>query len=588
MTFPALDWIAANRANIAKGLAELAYEEMIKPEETAPGVFEFRTASGLRYRFRAWRTVWDYLRIDPKSLQRIDADGRADDDLEADRFYLDIQAETGMSGITQANFLEELYRTLHADIKTMERQRSFSGLDLSELRDGLLQTLMEGHPKALVAKGRMGWSAADSADYAPESGQSFRLLWLAVRRERLKLGLASHLSEDALYRNCLGDAEYQRLCRMMSEKNLSWDDYALLPVHPWQWNEMIALHFPSDLARGILVPLGVFGDRYQAQISLRTLSDVDHPERSQLKLPLSILNTSCVRGISGHYLEDSPALSETLQSICDQDPILRRTVILREEAGMFFAQEAYHAIEGAPYRYKELLGAIWRESVFARLEPDEKPLLTAALFHKDTGGTSLLSALIRKSGLSPEAWLKAYAATVLVPLYHLQLKYGIGLVAHGQNVMLSLKDHRPHRLILKDFQGDLRIVSDPYPELELLSPKIRALLTKLPPQYLIHDLITGHLVTVMRFVSATLFESEGYAERSFYAALASVVRDYENQQADLGERITKLSLLAPRFARVLVNKVRFQIGYGDSSERPLPLVGTELVNPLHAALNHEV
>lgn len=583
----AADWIRVNRSIIAKGLGELAYEQMIAPEEVAPGEYELRTQSGVRYRFRAWRTVWDYLRIDSQSLQRIDRDGRPSDHLEADRFYLDIQSETGMSGITLANFIEELYRTLHADQMTLARQRKFADRDLGNLDDDLLQSLMEGHPKALLAKGRVGFSVDDSSRYAPESSDGFRLTWLAVKRGRLKIGLADNYELEDLYRETLGDSEYRRLLGCLKEQRIELPDYALMPVHPWQWNEMVALHYQSDLAKGEIVYLGEFGDRYTPQISLRTLSNNDCPERPQLKLPLSILNTSCIRGISGQYLDISPDLSESLQAICQQDQRLRNTIVLRERAGMFYAHDAYHAVEDAPYRYRELLGAIWRESVQGRLnqEAGEKAILTAALFHKDSEGKSLLSHLIKKAGVSPETWLKDYARTVLIPLYHLQVKYGIGLVAHGQNVMISLKDSRPHRLILKDFQGDLRLVDAPYPELDALHPDIRKVLTKLPPHYLIHDLVTGHLVTVLRFISATLYESDGFSEIDFYAALASVIQDYEWEEGALRARLEKLSLLAPRFARVLVNKVRFQIGYGDSTARPLPLVGTELENPFHLALN---
>jgi aerobactin synthase len=37
--------------------------------------------------------------------------------------------------------------------------------------------------------------------------------------------------------------------------------------------------------------------------------------------------------------------------------------------------------------------------------------------------------------------------------------------------------------------------------------------------------------------------------------------------------------------RVLVNKVRFKIGYADSHERPVPMVGDELLNPIVLGMN---
>lgn len=55
----------------------------------------------------------------------------------------------------------------------------------------------------------------------------------------------------------------------------------------------------------------------------------------------------------------------------------------------------------------------------------------------DKNGNSLVGLLVEKSLLTIEQWLEQYFRKVVVPLYHLQAQYGIGLVAHGQNTLLK-------------------------------------------------------------------------------------------------------------------------------------------------------
>lgn len=168
---------------------------------------------------------------------------------------------------------------------------------------------------------------------------------------------------------------------------------------------------------------------------------------------------------------------------------------------------------------------------------------------------------------------------VVIPIYHLMCRYGVGLVAHGQNVTLVLEDNIPTGCIIKDFHGDLRLVDQPYPELASLEQSIQDNLTRLPPHYLVHDLLTGHFVTVLRFVSPWL-ESEGISEALFYGYLADEIKTYQTSHSELEDRFKQFNLLSESIDKICLNRVRFKIGYGDSSERPLPELGKPIPNPL--------
>ena len=85
----------------------------------------------------------------------------------------------------------------------------------------------------------------------------------------------------------------------------------------------------------------------------------------------------------------------------------------------------------------------------------------------------------------------------------------------------------------------LRLIDQDYPELSTLDQDIQDNLVRLPSHYLIHDLLTGHFVTVLRFVSPML-ESTGITEAEFYRLLKSTLQEYQSQHPELNDRFKAL------------------------------------------------
>ena len=208
-------------------------------------------------------------------------------------------------------------------------------------------------------------------------------------------------------------------------------------------------------------------------------------------------------------------------------------------------------------------------------------MMMGALSQCDAAGRPVASALIEQSGLDREAWLAHLFSTVFVPLYHFMCRYGVGFIAHGQNVTIILKGSTPVGVAVKDFQGDLDLVDQPFPELETLDAGVLSTLKRRPPAHLLQHLQTGHIVSVLRFLSESLAAHDGLDEKLFYRVLAESVRSYQAANPDLAERFALFDLFAPKIPRIAINKVRFAIGYGDAGERPLPDLGTPLDNPLN-------
>nr|WP_252733656.1 IucA/IucC family protein [Paracoccus marinaquae] len=446
---------------------------------------------------------------------------------------------------------------------TAERWGALDGTALTALPGEDLHAALEGHPKALANRGRLGWGLAENAAFAPEAAQPIRLFWLAVARQDLAV---SGEAEPAL-RDALGP-DFARLCRAAGED-------MLMPVHPWQWTGHLAQLTLPQQAAGRIRPLGPAGHAFRATPSIRTLTRAGG--RYDVKLALGILNTSAWRGVPGKFIAHGPAISDWLAGICASDPALSRVTVLHEAAGQWWRDPVMARCPDAPYRHHEALGAIWRDRAEARAG-GATPVLHAALFHRGADGAPLAWHYARQAGMTLDAWLAALFRVTVVPLWLLLARYGVGFIAHGQNITVTLEDGRPVGMMLKDFQGDMDLVDQDFPQMQGLDPDIRAILPRKPPAVIIHDIQTAHFVTSLRFLSARL--AQWLPEAQFYAILRDVLQAARARHPDRAQRFALFDLFAPTMPRVCINKVRFEIGYEDSARRPLPARGTDLGNPL--------
>ncbi len=582
------DWERANTALIAKSLAELCYEEVMSAEQVTPGKYRVALASGAHYEFAARETIWTWLDIDCASVQR-SYNGQRTAATDAAQFFVDAGEDLALSAATLGNLLHETANTLAADTALLESRRGITAGALAKLPDEKLQCLLDGHPKAIVNKGRIGWGAGEFAHYGTESGAGVGLVWLAVKPGVAVFGNHRDWDFACLLEQSMDKSELQRLARGCRSHGINWDEYLPLPVHPWQWERHIRHNYGGMIARGQIRYLGTFGDEYLPQVSLRTLSNLKRPAALHLKLPLTVLNTSCYRGIPGQYMACGPALSQWMQALCEEDPQLkmRETGVMQEVAGIHVPHPHHEQVAGTPYRYREMLGVTWRESPVSHCGTGERCLMAGALLQCDDHGRSVAGALIESSGLGPRDWLQKLFDRVVVPLYHLLCRYGVGLVAHGQNLTLMLRNDVVNGVLLKDFQGDLRLAEGRFPERDGLPPSADQVLSRLPAAHLTHDLYTGHFVSVLRYLSAQLERETGLEELDFYRSLAGVLRRYQEEARsnwpDMDERFASFDIFRPAMERVCINRVRLQQGYDDTGDRPVPAIGTPLENPLWLA-----
>ncbi|MGM0571529.1 IucA/IucC family protein [Marinobacter sp.] len=572
MMEPTANWQIVNQRLMARTLAECAWEGLLKPVRdgsTLSGAGRYRLDTGAHtYHFEARRTPWDYLRIRPESIRR---DGFPFHD--AIQMVLDCQAAFAMTDITLGNFIEELNSTLAGDLLRQQTLGRMSAAQLLELPATRLEGLLGGHPKVLANRGRLGWGQEALHKYSPEAGQPLHLRWLAAHR-----ATGIRTCGDPAPEQCLTPAESEHLAPYLHSA-----DWQLLPVHPWQWQQFIQTQYAPMLQAGTLVDLGESGESYLPQQSIRTLSNLDEPERCDLKLSLTILNTSCYRGIPPEPMALAPALSRWLEDVAQWDSLLaeKGLTVQRELGGLHLPHPHQQQVTGTPYRYREMLGAVWRQSLAGKLNEGEQGWIFAVLMQCDGAGRPLVAEMVRRSDWPVERWLTQLFERVTLPLYHLLCRYGVGLVAHGQNLGVIFRQYRPQRVVIKDFHGDLRLEDGGCPIQAGVPAALADQLPRLPAAHLLHDLYTGHLVTGLRFLSPLLEEALGFPEARFYQLLYQCLSRYQRQHPELAPAFARFDLLRPTMERVCLNRVRFRMGYGDDAARPTPALGPELPNPLN-------
>ncbi|GGL39628.1 iron transporter [Halarchaeum grantii] len=580
------------RRLLTKMLEEFSYEEILDPERVTDGDAAtdgehatYRVSlDAADYRFDATERLLDSYSVDGESVERRDPGGAFEATTDPIRLLRDLEASVDVDALTAGNLVREYERTLLADAHIEAKRRARDDHDPTALDYAELEGEMTGHPWITYNKGRLGWGYDDYREYAPERGERVTLSWVAVRRDDATFVATDGVTHDGLVRAELGE-HYGVFRERLRERGLDPDAYYLLPVHDWQWEHSIVPLFGGDIARDDIVPLGEGPDDYLPQQSVRTFVNVDDEEKHHVKVPMRILNTLVWRGLPGERTEIAPTVTEYVQGIYERDDFLQSEglILPGEIAGVNYDHNDFTAIDGSPYQYHELLGAVWRESIYTFLDDGEDAVTLSALMHVDGTGTPYLSRLVEQSGLTLDEWLTEFFDTVLPPLLHFLYRYGTVFSPHGQNTILVVEDGVPTRLAIKDFADDVNVSDRPLPELERLPDEVDAVLRKEDPEGLCQFIFSGLFVCVLRYVADVLERHEDYDETAFWTHARETVLDYQRDFPELEDRFDRFDLLRPEFTKLALNRNRLlDYGYDDAPGRPHASEHGTVTNPLHA------
>jgi siderophore synthetase component len=578
----AANWKQAGRRLLAKALAEFSYEELLSPVADGPR-YRVDLGEGVSYAFSASRGSYDSWFVDAESIVRTEAslEEPASDALQ---FVLDAKQALGLTGDTAGHLVRELTATLSADVQLAGS--ALPAAELAELSYAEVEGFQTGHPWIVPSKGRMGFSASDAATYPPEARRRTRLPWIAVEHSLAEYRGVPGLPESKLYAHELDTATRERFVEVLRSRGLDPSWYHWLPVHPWQWDEIVVPLFAPQIAAGRLVPLGEGSDDYLVQQSVRTFTNVTTPARHHVKVPLSVLNTLVWRGLPTERTLAAPAVTEWVLGLQAGDPFLAsetRPVLLGEVASVTVQHKALESIPGVPYQYRELLGAIWREPLTPKLDAGERARTLAALLYVDPAGRSLLAELVARSGLSGRDWLAALFHALLPPLLHFLYQYGLVFSPHGENTIVAYSSSDvPTRLVIKDFVDDVNISGKALPELSALPPDVDAVLLREQPDFLCQFIHSGLFVGHFRYLAELARTDLDVPVSEFWAMVRAEIDAYQQRFAGtLSERFQVFDLLTPRIERLCLNRNRLLLdGYRDRPERPHAAVHGTIPNPL--------
>jgi siderophore synthetase component len=592
-------WARASGRLLAKMLGEFAYEVIVEPAECDDGnggtLHSVTLDDGRALVFDATRGAYGSWRVDPGSIgiatlvgaggaQRVREACGITPFTDPLRFLMLARRLLGIDGATLGHLIRELTTTIAADA-ALDRG-ALSAARLADLGYADLEGHQTGHPWIVLNKGRVGFSASDTARWAPEARRAARLPWIAVSRSLATYrGTGNVATPERLYRQELDPPARAAFDTVLLERGLDPDGYLYLPVHPWQWDEILLTLYAPAIAEGLIVPLPSDGDLRLPQQSIRTFLNVDRPDRHTVKLPLSILNTLVWRGLPTRRTLAAPAVTAWVQSLCGADPFLRdetRVILLGEVASVTVEHPLYDRLPEAPYQFKELLGAIWREPLHTRLGPRERARTLAALIHTDPAGRSFTAELVERSGLNPAEWLQRLFAALLPPLLHFLYQYGTVFSPHGENTIVVFDDHDvPARLAIKDFVDDVNVSAAPLPEHATMPAEVRDILLTEEPSFLTQFIHSGLFVGVFRYLAPLCEEQLGVPEDGFWSLVRAEILRHQARFPELKERFEVFDLLTPRIERLCLNRNRLHLdGYRDRAERPHAAVHGTVPNPL--------
>lgn len=411
--------------------------------------------------------------------------------------------------------------------------------------------LDEGHPYHPSFKARTGFSPADHDAYGPEAGQSFQLVWIAVDRRRLHMALP--VAEDAFWLSELGAPVFRDLQARRAAAVVNPAAFGLLPLHPWQWHRLKEGALAGWLADGTAHGLGPAGDRYRASQSVRTLMNVDDPERANIKLAMDMVNTSARRTIEPHSVCSAPAISRWLAGVVAGDLLFEERyplAILPEYAGI--VADRAGPLNGP---LAGQLAAIWRRSAESTLGAGDAAVPFNALMVVEADGRPFIDPWVRRFGLA--AWLDRLVEVAVLPAWHLLVRHGIATEAHGQNMVLVHHDGWPARLVLRDFHDSVEFVhgflADParVPDFLAMDPAYgRAGPNAFYWMEAVKDLRDLMLDTIFVYnlteVSRLLEVAYGLPEETFWQAIAARLARYAAEHR-LEARQALLACTGPTF-----------------------------------------
>lgn len=398
------------------------------------------------------------------------------------------------------------------------------------------QWVVDGHPLHPGAKIKMGLTPAEVVAHSPEWGATPRVRLVAIEKASCRVTTARGAMPAELLASEWPD-QIRAARRELEARGLDPAGYALLPVHPWQFEHALGAHYPEALASGEIVPLAAPGLPTRALMAFRSLAPVQRQGEGKhhLKTSVDVQLTGAVRIITPQSVHNGPALSALLGRIqAREGGFGGRLVVLEEAAGICYQSPDPGLSEEARLAKSKHLAALFRENPENHAGPGELALAGACLIARSPLSARPLvveavEALARTEGLRDRgeaavAFVRRHAEVALPGLLTLMTRYGVSLEGHLQNAVVILRGGMPVRMVVRDF-GGVRVLLERLERTGLtvaFHPGSATLARD--AEELRNKLIYSVLQNQMGELIATLHRALGLREAALWAPVAHVCR----------------------------------------------------------------
>lgn len=577
----------ANRELLAKAIREFVHERLLAPEQVEPGIYRVRFGSRV-LRFAAREHALLHYSISPSSLT-------CEDDAQWQPDVVAVVADAAEQLGIPNNFLHTYLEEVAATVAARARRLALTGPTSAELADdsrdpvelfqAIESAMTGGHPGFLANSGRGGMGETQLRSWAPEMGGAAELIWCAARKSCATLAGAEDVDAQQVVLE-----EFPGFAEALESRGLDAEDYTPIPFHPWQWEQKMTTTFASDIAAGLLIPLGTSGELHRPQQSLRTFFNASRPERPYVKTAVAVRNMGFTRGLSATYMDTTPAVNDWLVGLLGSDEEFAGNGVsfLRETVTTAYVGSAYHrsaeaqGIEGSAH--VKMTAALWRESPVQQLRGGETLSTAAGILHIDDHGTPLVAEWIKASGVSAAVWLDALLRVYLRPLAHALVAHGVVFMPHTENVILRLRGGLPIGAFHKDLGEEVAVVSQAT-ELPEEIERIRADHGDFDDAQRALSIHTDVVDGVLRHLAAIMDDHGLLDEEVFWQRARACLKGYREDHPEFGNRIP---LDAATFRHSCLNRLQLRnpetmVNLGDQ-ESSLIYAG-ELDNPLHSGFS---
>lgn len=303
---------------------------------------------------------------------------------------------------------------IHMNLEHNKNKEVFSNYIQSE------QSMLLGHPFHPYPKLKKGMSEEEIFKYSPEFKNKIRLKWL--------------LTKVSAYHSNISLKEYKKYCASLAafdlEDNINLsDEYFLLPMHPWQWEQIKNEENIDNL--GIVK----ITDGKRDWSILSSMRSIYHPNAPfQLKFALNLKLTNSIRHLTSHELVRGQDISNALNG---------------EYCSNFIKEPFFVSI------FKSAKICVqFREN--PKIDLKCHFLLSSLCETNPRSNNSYLLDKLDPSNkdYSSKAWFQTFLNNCIDPILNLYETKQILLGAHMQNLILKLdKNLNVVNFLFRDFQG---------------------------------------------------------------------------------------------------------------------------------------